>query len=77
MQHSNFNSTGVVSATHSNQVQGTIQFIEGRDYIVRGSGSLDLVSGGVGTANFSVAAQSGVGQNIQSGIYVYGIPNAN
>lgn len=70
----NYNETGVVQTSHSIQLSNEITYIQGRDHIENGSGQLMWFQGGVGSSNFSFVLESGVGEDLNFDIFVYGVP---
>lgn len=71
----NTNPNGTVTSSHANQLQNEIRYIEGRDNVYRGEGSLVSLTGGVGTNEFAITIESGVGQDLYRSVYIYGVPN--
>lgn len=64
---------GVISTTHSNQLESEIGFIEGVDFFQNGSGSISM-EGGVGSRNFTLTLESGRGEDLYYSVYFYGLP---
>lgn len=71
VQNLNSVNNDIVTSSHSNQLGHEIVYIEGRDNIRGGSGSISL-DGGVGLRNFTVALKSGVGEDLYYSMYFYG-----
>lgn len=71
----NHNQTGVVQASHAHFLSHNITYIEGIDTVRSGAGDLVSLDGGVGSSNFSLTVESGIGHNLGYVIYLYGHAN--
>lgn len=68
----NQNANAVITRAVPFQVTGDIAYIQGTNYVPKATGGLVAIGGGIGSTNATLLFESGVGEDLQFSILVFG-----